>query len=151
MPVTAAQNMGTARCEEVQIESEELATAMAAVVLEYKATEVAILDMRELVSYTDVFVICTASNRRQVQAIADAVASAAKRDHDISPTGIEGMEAARWVLVDLGDIVVHVFDGPLREFYDLDGLWRDAPRLAVPDVEGADDDEPEDKPLFTLP
>lgn len=119
---------------------------MAAVALEHKATNLAILDMRELVSYTDAFVLCTANNRRQVQAIADAVSVAAKRDFGIIPTGVEGLEAARWVLVDLGDIVVHVFDGPLREFYDLDGLWRDAPRLAVPEVEGA-----EETPLFTLP
>lgn len=119
---------------------------MATVALEHKATNLAILDMRGLVSYTDAFVLCTANNRRQVQAIAEAVSLAAKHDHGVMASGIEGMEAARWVLVDLGDIVVHVFDGPLREFYDLDGLWRDAPRMAVPDVEGA-----EATPLFTLP
>ena len=119
---------------------------MATVVIDQKAMSVTILDMRGLVSYTDAFVICTAANRRQVQAIAEAVTNASKKDHQIAPTGVEGLEAARWVLVDLGDVVVHIFDGPLREFSDLDGLWRDAPRLPVPEVEGVDT-----PPMFTLP
>lgn len=93
------------------------------------------MDMRELIDYTDVFVVCSASNRRQVQAIADEVRRIAKQELHLQTVGVEGYEAARWVLVDFGSVVVHVFDEPLRGFYNLDGLWRDAPRLPVPEVE----------------
>ena len=77
--------------------------------------------------------ICSAGNRRQVQAIAEAVRQAARHDHGIKNIKVEGLEAARWVLVDVGDVVVHIFDAPLRGFYDLDGLWADAPRLELPE------------------
>ncbi len=88
--------------------------------------------MRELIDYADVFILCSAGNRRQVQAIAQSVRQHAKHDLKILPNGIEGLEAARWVLVDFGAVVVHIFDEPLRGFYNLDGLWNDAPRLEVP-------------------
>ncbi len=91
--------------------------------------------MRGLIDYADVFVICSATNRRQVQAIADEVRRVAKHELELEVLGVEGYEGARWVLVDAGSVIVHVFDGPLRGFYDLDGLWSDAPRLAVPEHE----------------
>lgn len=94
--------------------------------------------MENLVSYTDLFILCTASNPRQVKAIADHVRQVAKHQLDRLPEGVEGMESARWVLVDFGDVVIHIFDGPLRGFYNLDGLWADAPRLPVPEVEEAE-------------
>jgi len=90
--------------------------------------------MRNLVDYTDIFVVCSATNRRQVQAIADEARRVAKQDLDLPAIGVEGYEAARWVLVDFGSVVLHVFEEPLRGFYNLDGLWRDAPRLPVPDA-----------------
>jgi ribosome-associated protein len=110
----------------------------------------AILDMRELVDYCDVFVICSATNRRQVQAIAEAVRSFGKKELGLKPQATEGLEAARWVLVDFGDVVLHVFDQPLRGFYNLDGLWSDAPRLPVPegsDLPFVDDDTDDDDEL----
>ncbi len=103
--------------------------------------------MRGLVSYTDMFVLVTATNRRQVQAIAESVRLEAKTE-GVTVDGVEGMEAARWVLVDFGDVVVHIFDEPLRGFYDLDGLWRDAPRMDVPSVEVTPD---ADEPVFSWP
>ncbi len=121
---------------EAAISPQEIALALATAALDKKALDLAILDMRGLIDYADVFVICSGSNRRQVQAIAEAVRLAGKRDLGLAPAGIEGLQAARWVLVDFGDVVVHVFDAPLRGFYDLDGLWSDAPRLPLP--EGAE-------------
>lgn len=118
------------------ISPEDLARHLAEASLEKKATELAILDMQGLIDYADIFVICSASNRRQVQAIADEVRRHAKHELDLLATAVEGYQAARWVLVDFGDVVVHVFDGALRGFYDLDGLWADAPRLPLP--EGAE-------------
>jgi len=114
------------------IDAQQLATALAEATIEKKAFDITILDMRNLVAYTDVFVICSARNRRQVQAIAEEVRRKGKDELGILPAGTEGLEAARWVLVDFGSVVVHIFDEPLRAFYDLDGLWRDAPRMAVP-------------------
>lgn len=113
-----------------------MAHALAEAVLDKKAIDVVILDMRGLIDYADVFVLCSASNRRQVKAIAEEVRLKGKRDMGLQTVGVEGLEAARWVLVDFGDVVVHVFDAPLRGFYNLDGLWSDAPRLPLPD--GAD-------------
>lgn len=115
----------------------ELASALSKAALEKKALDVVILDMRNLVSYTDAFVLCTATNPKQVKAIAEAVREVAKKEFGLLPTGSEGLETSRWALVDFGEVVVHVFDGPLRGFYNLDGLWADAPRLPVPHVEGA--------------
>ncbi len=121
---------------EAAIRFDELATALSKAALEKKALDLVILDMRKLVSYTDAFVLCTATNPRQVKAIADHIREVAKKEFGRLPTGTEGAESARWVLVDFGDVVVHVFDGPLRGFYNLDGLWSDAPRLPVPEGGG---------------
>lgn len=76
--------------------------------------------------------LCTARNPRHVQAIADEVRRVAKRELGIPCAGVEGLPAARWVLVDFESVVVHVFDQPMRGFYNLDGLWADAPRLSAP-------------------
>ncbi|MFK7927070.1 MAG: ribosome silencing factor [Myxococcota bacterium] len=124
----------------------DLATALARAALEKKALDVVILDLRGLVDFADFFVLATANNPRQVRAIADSVKLTAKHDFDTMPVGSEGQASGRWVLCDFGDIVVHVFDSDMRGFYDLDGLWRDAPRIDPPKVET--DDLPE--PFFTL-
>lgn len=126
----------TMRTSEAPIQPEQLATLLAEAALDKKAHDLAILDMRGLIDYADVFVICSAKNRRQVQAIAEEIRRVVKHEIHGTITGIEGMSAGRWVLVDTGDVVVHVFDDPLRGFYDLDGLWADAPRLPLP--EGAE-------------
>ncbi|NCG19975.1 MAG: ribosome silencing factor [Rhodobacterales bacterium] len=118
--------------QEAPIQPEQLAQAFATVALDHKAQDVVILDMRGLIDYADIFVLCTANNRRQVQAIAESVRQYSKKELKTFPNSVEGADAARWVLVDFGDVVVHVFDEPHRGFYDLDGLWLDAPRLATP-------------------
>lgn len=83
------------------------------------------------------FVICHATNRRQVGAIADGVAEDL-RALGARSTGVEGREACRWVLVDFGDVIIHIFDEPLRGFYDLEGLWSEAtPIPFVPTEESA--------------
>lgn len=87
-----------------------------------------ILNLTGICSYCDAFVICSGSNRRQVAAIADAVLTELRACGQ-RPLGVEGVEASRWALLDFGDVVVHVFDGPLRGFYDLEGLWVDAPKV----------------------
>lgn len=127
---------------------EQLARDLAAAAIKKKGTDIAILDLRDIADFADFFVIATASNPRQVRAISQAMRLEAREKHGVSPVGTEGQEAARWVLTDFGDIVAHVFDRDMRGFYDLDGLWAEAPRLELPDVEVETDDLPE--PFFTL-
>jgi ribosome-associated protein len=90
--------------------------------------------MRNLVDFTDLFVLCNGRNRRHVGALADEIRQYAKRQLEIPCQGVEGLTASRWVLLDFGTVVVHIFDQPLRGFYNLDGLWSDAPRLPVPET-----------------
>lgn len=95
-----------------------------------KADDVVLLDVHQLLVITDVFVIASGSTRRQVQALIDGVEEAL-RDAGRKPLRREGRDDSQWVLLDYGDIVVHVFDDPTRAYYDLERLWGDAPRLAT--------------------
>jgi len=114
------------------IEPETIATALAKVASDRKGFDLALLDMRNLVDFTDLFLLVSARNRRHVAALAEEIRQHAKRQLEIPCQGVEGLTASRWVLLDFGTVVVHVFDEPLRGFYNLDGLWSDAPRLPVP-------------------
>lgn len=100
-----------------------------------QARDPVLLDLRGRVPYCDFFLICHGTNRRQVQAIASSMTETMKLEHGTPVSSIEGQEAARWILLDFGDVIVHIFDEPLRDFYDLEGLWVDAPRLEIPGVE----------------
>ena len=93
-----------------------------------KAEALSILDLRGVASYCDGYLICTGTNRRHVRAIAEGVIEDL-RAVGVRPLGVEGMDASRWVLIDFGDLLVHVFDEPMRGFYDLDSLWADARRV----------------------
>ena len=111
----------------------ERARPLAAAALERKAEHLVAFDVRELTSFADTFVLATGTSDRHVRGIADAVVEAA-RGAASKPLGVEGYDEGRWVLIDLGDVVVHVFRSEVRELYDLDRLWGDAPRLDVDDV-----------------
>lgn len=108
-------------------------TKVAAVVeaaLDRKAKDVVALDVRELTPFADAFVIATGTSDRHARSIADAIAEAmAKRGE--TPLGIEGHEEGRWVLIDLNDVIVHVFQHEVRRTYDLERLWSDAPALDI--------------------
>ena len=96
-----------------------------------KAEGIVLLDMREKTSIADVFMICSGRSNRQVEAIAEHIAVEMKR-HGCRPLGTEGFKEGHWALIDYGHLLVHVFHEPVRQFYDLDGLWIDAPRLSTP-------------------
>jgi ribosome-associated protein len=98
--------------------------------LDKKAEDVLVLDVRGLTSYADYFILMTADSDRQAGAIADAVDERLKKEGAIK-VGVEGYESGRWILIDYGDVVAHVFNREARGFYDLEGLWADAPRFAV--------------------
>jgi ribosome-associated protein len=95
---------------------------------EKQAEAVVILDVREQISITDYFVICSGSSDRQVKTIAEEVEKALKTVGR-SPVRVEGGQAARWILIDYVDFVVHVFHDEERDFYRLETLWQDAPRV----------------------
>lgn len=95
-----------------------------------KANDVVILDIRGLSVIADYFVICSANSRTQVQAISDAVKERLEA-HGARCRAVEGKEDAKWVLLDFGDVVVHVFSEDERRFFDLERLWGDAPRLTM--------------------
>jgi ribosome-associated protein len=95
-----------------------------------KAQDILVLDMRELVSYTDHLVICTGQTPRQTKAISDEIRRRIKEDHGLGPRRVEGERDGEWILMDYLDMVVHVFTPQAREFYRLDRLWREAPQRA---------------------
>jgi len=116
---------------------ERICTALRAA-SDKKALEIVVLDLREIASFTDFFVITSGTNVRQVKAIADEVVEQLKK-HGTRAARVEGYSTAEWVLVDYGDFILHVFEDKARKFYDLERMWRDAARVAVPSqVTGTD-------------
>jgi ribosome-associated protein len=111
-----------------ELTSREKAKVVAEASLERAAEEVVALDVREVVSFADIFVICTGRSDRQVRAIADAIEERVVERGE-PPLGIEGHDEGRWVLMDLADVIVHVFQHEVRRRYDLERLWSDAPKL----------------------
>jgi ribosome-associated protein len=107
---------------------EALARQLAALADFKGADEIVVLDMRKLVSYTDFLAICTARNERQARAIVDEVKTRLKREHGLLPGGVEGEGAAGWIVLDYMAAVLHVFTGEERRRYQLEDLWREAPR-----------------------
>jgi ribosome-associated protein len=113
----------------------EEAREYAEAALDRKAEDVVALDVAGLSSFTDVFVIASGSSDRHVKAVADAVVERAAR-LGRRPLGLEGYEGGEWVLIDLDDVVVHVFRQAKREEYDLERLWGDAPAVLFEVGEG---------------
>ncbi len=111
--------------------SEELARRVAEIVDDKKGEEIVCLDVRDLVSYTDFFVIATARNERQAKAIHDEVHLRLKRERGLLPQRVEGEGEARWLLADYLDCVVHVFVPETRSRYRLEKLWGEAPQIKL--------------------
>jgi ribosome-associated protein len=110
--------------------SRQLALAAVGAALEKKALEPVLLDVHELASYTDFILIVSGRSDRQVGSIADGIREALGRE-GARPLGTEGSKGGQWTLLDFGDVIVHVFYHPLRDFYDLESFWVDAPRVAL--------------------
>ncbi len=114
------------------MESTQLANKITDLIFNKKGYDVKILDLRKLTTITDYFVICTGDSDTQVKAIADEV-SKELRDDGIRSWHTEGYQSLNWVLLDYVDVVVHVFKKEIREFYNLEKLWGDAPSIDVID------------------
>jgi ribosome-associated protein len=113
-------------------ESAALAERIAEIAADKKASDVRVLDLREVVSYTDYFVICSGNTERQTKAIHDAVYQELKDSPErLLPKRTEGEREARWILLDYLDCVVHIFTPEAREYYRLEQLWGEAPVRSV--------------------
>jgi len=121
-----------AKKAETEFDSGALARRLAEVSDSKGATEIVVLDMRKLVSYTDYLAICTARNERQARAIVDEVKLKLKNEDDLLPGGTDGEGAAGWIVLDFLDAVLHVFTAEARQRYQLEDLWREAPKLDLP-------------------
>lgn len=99
-----------------------------------KAERVAAIDVRDLTSYTDAIIVITAVSARQASAIAENIHINMKKTGHM-PLGVEGIKEGSWALLDYGDVIIHVFNRDSRDFYDIEGLWSDAPRLDLSEFE----------------
>ena len=123
----------------------EMVQAAAATALSRRARNAAILDLRELASFTNFFVICSGVSATQVEGISDAVLDELKENWDERPWHREGGRDADWILLDYVDFVVHIFLEEKRDYYSLERLWADAPQIEVPDVEATVEDEEDEE------
>ncbi|MDP6559661.1 MAG: ribosome silencing factor [Candidatus Binatia bacterium] len=114
------------------MESWERALLISHSALDKKAYDLVLLDVRGASSFTDYFIICSGRSDRQVQSIAEGIQENLVKMR-ICPLAVEGLTRGQWVLMDFSDVVVHAFYQPVREFYDLEGLWAHAPRVDLPD------------------
>lgn len=116
----------------ISLTSEGLVGLAARTLAAHKGQEPVILKVKGLCSFADYFLICSGGSKRQVLALAQHLQEALTRV-GVKPLGLEGLEDGQWVLLDYNDVVIHLFVKPLRDFYDLEGLWVEAVRLPVED------------------
>ena len=114
---------------------QQLAETIAAQAADKKAIDVVELDVREVVGYTDFFLVCSGNTPRQVKAIHDGIHQALKDDYGALPRRVEGEREARWILMDYLDVVVHIFTPDARDFYRLEQLWGEVPARAMEPAE----------------
>jgi ribosome-associated protein len=98
--------------------------------LEKKAKNLILLNVKEISAFTDYFLVCSGASDRQVQAIASSLRERMKKE-GVLPLGVEGESHGQWVLMDYDDVIVHIFYEPIREIYDLEKLWSEAPRMEI--------------------
>ena len=123
----ALSALDPARARGVVQDAESTARRAAEAAVEKKADDVVLVDLRGRATYADFLVICSGTSERQLEAVADSVEKSL-RDAGQRLIGLEGGRGGRWVLLDFGDVVVHVFHQEERAYYDLEGLWSDAPK-----------------------
>ena len=110
----------------------DLALAAARIAEETRGTDVRVLDLRDVTDVFDFFVVATGSSRRQMHAMADEIETAVKQELRDRKRGGEGYEEGRWIVLDYGDVVVHLFDAEARAYWDIEHLWSDAKRVHLP-------------------
>lgn len=119
-----------ARAEATEVLDDRILKALQAA-SDKKALDLVVLDLKDIASFTDYFVIASGTNERQVQAISDEVFEKLKKAGSLAAR-VEGYKTAEWILLDYGDFIVHVFEDKARKFYDLERLWRESKRVELP-------------------
>jgi ribosome-associated protein len=119
--------------EQQQLTPEQLAHEIAGLASDRKAIDLVELQVRDVLGYTDYFIVATGNTERQVKAIHDAIHRGLKDDFGVLPRRVEGLTESRWVLMDYLDVVVHIFTPEAREYYRLEQLWGEVPARAVGD------------------
>jgi len=110
-------------------EGEILARTCAAAAADKKAEDLVVLDMRGISTFTDFFVICSGTSEPQLKAIASSIREQSRETLDRHPNSADGYPISQWIVLDYGDVIVHLFHSEKREFYGLENLWSDAKRL----------------------
>jgi len=121
------------KAKQTSLTSRELVELAARTLSAHKGQDLLILDVRSLSSLGDYFIICSGGSKRHVQALAEHLRETLKQV-GVKPLGLEGLDEGHWVLLDYIDVVIHLFIQPLREFYDLEGLWVEAHRVPVEEL-----------------
>ncbi|MEP7015387.1 MAG: ribosome silencing factor [Verrucomicrobiota bacterium] len=109
--------------------AEKLARTCAELASDKKAEDIVVLDLRAISTFTDFFVICSANSEPQLKAIAGEIEGRLKQQHDTRAAAVDGFPVSQWIVLDYLNVVVHIFHRDKREFYSLEDLWGDAPRL----------------------
>jgi ribosome-associated protein len=117
--------------DNLMLDSRERALKCALFALEKKALDVKVLEIGRLSSIADYLVLATGTSDKQTQAIADSIKKGLKRFG--KALDVEGLKEGNWIVIDYGDVIVHIFHEKLRRYYDLDDLWREAPLVAIPE------------------
>ncbi len=99
---------------------------------DHKAVNLEVLDVSNVCSFTDYFLICTGTSTRHTRAISDAIFEHLKKESGLTPAHLEGYQEAEWILMDYLNFVIHIFSERARQFYDLERLWKTAPRVPIP-------------------
>jgi len=118
--------------EKEQRDAESKALLIAEVARSKHAEEIVIFHVSGLTSLADYFILCSTESEPQLRAVVDAVQGTLSKE-GLRPLGVEGRDSGRWVLIDYDDVILHVFKEEARVFYNLDGLWGDAPQVALPE------------------
>ncbi len=113
------------------LEPVEIARIAAAAAQDKKASDIAILDLRGISTFTDFFVICSADSEPQTRAIVAAIEDTLREEHGVRPFAVDGSTVSQWLVMDYMQVTVHVFHKERRDYYALEDLWSDAPRLAM--------------------
>ena len=140
-----SETNNAAKAGAAEASSRECALIAARAADEKKATDIMVQEVRELISVTDYFVIATAANRRQVEAIVDEIEERERKEAHVKPIHREGTDDGMWALLDYGSFVVHVFQPETRDYYRLEALWNDAPVIDLAKEAGLVDVEYSDR------
>lgn len=127
---TTVSSVSVPRSEECSARSLELAIAAARTAEDNRGRDIVVLDVRKLTSMFDYFVIATGTSRRQLHAMSEEIDHRLEQDLNDERMGIEGYAESRWILLDYGSIVIHLFDEETREYFALESLWAEAPHMA---------------------